>query len=194
MAQLTLEKAKEIYKKHITDPFLFVHAECVSAAMGAMADYFHEDKAHWEAIGYLHDVDYEKFPEEHCHHVREFLAPEGVDEEDIKIIISHGYGICTDEVEPTELIMKALYAVDELTGIVYAYALMRPEGLDGMELKSFKKKFKDKHFAAGCSREIIKRGFDILGLDPSIVMQVTIDGMKAHKEAIGIVKNEKNAQ
>lgn len=189
MSQLTLEKAKEIYKKHVTQPYLFVHAVCVSGAMGAMADYFKaEDKAHWEAIGYLHDVDYEQYPHEHCHHVREFLAPEGVDEEDIKIIISHGYGICTDEVEPTTLLEKSLYAVDELTGIVHAYALMRPEGMDGMTVKSLKKKFKDKHFAAGCSRDIIKKGFDLLGLDPAIVMQCVIDGMTAHKDEIGLEK------
>lgn len=83
MSRLTLEKAKEILKKHTTEDHLFTHAQSVSAAMGAMADYFHEDRDHWEAIGYLHDVDYEEYPEEHCRHVREFLAPEGVDEEDI---------------------------------------------------------------------------------------------------------------
>lgn len=191
MGRLTLDKAKEIYKKHTTDPFLFVHAACVSAAMGAMADYFHaEDKEHWEAIGWLHDVDYESYPSltEHCHHVREFLAPEGVDEEDIRIIISHGYGICTDEVEPTTPIMKSLFAVDELTGIIHAYALMRPEGMDGMTVKSLKKKFKDKRFAAGCSRDIIQKGFDLLGLDPAIVMQCCIDGMTAHKDEIGLNK------
>lgn len=188
MSQLTLEKAKEILKKHTTKESLFEHAACVSAAMGAMADYFHEDKDHWEAIGYLHDVDYEQYPDEHCHHVREFLAPEGVDEEDIKTIISHGYGLCTDEVEPTTNLEKSLFTVDELTGIVHAYALMRPEGMDGMSLKSFKKKFKDKHFAAKCNREVIKKGFDMLGLDPAVVMQAVIDGMTAHKDEIGVNK------
>lgn len=187
MSQLTLAKAKEIYKKHITDPYLFVHAECVSAAMGAMADYFKvspEEKAHWEAIGYIHDVDFEQYPHEHCHHVREFLAPEGVDEEDIKTIISHGYDICTDEVAPTTLLEKSLYAVDEITGIVHAYALMRPEGLTGMTVKSFKKKFKDKHFAAGCSRDVINKGIALLGLEPSIVMEQVIKGMTDHKDDI----------
>ena len=96
MSRLTLAKAKEILKKHTTEPSLFTHAACVSAAMGALADYYHEDKDYWEAIGWLHDVDYEKFPSEHCHHVRELLAPEGVDEEDIRIIISHGYGVVTE--------------------------------------------------------------------------------------------------
>jgi len=143
MSRLTLEKAKEILKKHTTEDHLFIHAQSVSAAMGAMADYFHEDRDHWEAIGYLHDVDYEESPEEHCRHVREFLAPEGVDEEDIRTIISHGWGVCTDEFEPATPLEKSLFTVDELTGIIMAYALMRPEGIDGMELKGFKKKFKD---------------------------------------------------
>lgn len=186
MSQLTLEKAKEILKKHTTEPHLFVHAACVSAAMGAMADYFHEDKAHWEAVGYLHDVDYEEFPNEHCQHVREFLAPEGVDEADIRSIISHGYGLCTNEAEPVSNLEKSLFTVDELTGIIHAYALMRPEGMDGMSLKSLKKKYKDKKFAAGCHRDVIQTGFDMLGLDPSVVMQCCIDGMTARKEEIGL--------
>lgn len=106
MGQLTLAKAKEILPKYTTEDHLFTHAAAVSAAMGAMAAIYGGDKDHWEAIGYLHDVDYEKYPNEHCHHVREFLAPEGVDEDDIKTIISHGYGLCTDEVIPTTDIEK----------------------------------------------------------------------------------------
>ena len=140
MSTLTLAKAKEILKKHTTEDHLFTHAAAVSAAMGAMASIFGGDKDHWEAIGYLHDVDYEAFPHEHCHHVREFLEPEGVDEEDIKAIISHGWGLCSNEVEPTTDIEKSLFTVDELTGVVMAYALMRPEGISGMELKGLKKK------------------------------------------------------
>ena len=93
MSTLTLAKAKEILKKHTTEDHLFTHAAAVSAAMGAMASIFGGDKDHWEAIGYLHDVDYEAFPHEHCHHVREFFEPEGVYEEDIKTIISHGWGL-----------------------------------------------------------------------------------------------------
>lgn len=188
MSSLTLEKAKEILKKHTTEDHLFTHAQSVSAAMGAMADYFHEDRDHWEAIGYLHDVDYEEYPEEHCRHVREFLAPEGVDEEDIHAIISHGWGVCTDEFEPATPLEKSLFTVDELTGIIMAYALMRPEGIDGMELKGFKKKFKDKKFAAGCGRDVIKQGFDMLGLDPNLVMQLCIDGMTRYQKELGLEK------
>ena len=124
-------------------------------------------------------------PDEHCHHVRELLAPEGVEEEVIQTIISHGWGITTDEKEPVTDIEKSLYTVDELTGIVQAYALMRPEKMDGMELKSFKKKFKDKKFAAKCSRDTIKKGMDMRGMEPAEVMQCCIDGMQAHKEELG---------
>ena len=186
MSTLTLAKAKEILKKHTTEDHLFTHAAAVSAAMGAMASIFGGNKDHWEAIGYLHDVDYEAFPHEHCHHVRELLEPEGVDEDDIKTIISHGCRLCSHEVEPTTDIEKSLFTVDELTGVVMAYALMRPEGISGMELKGLKKKFKDKKFAAGCNRDVIKQGFAMLGMEAGEVMQACIDGMTAHKDELGL--------
>ena len=188
MSKLTLERAKELLPRHTTEDHLFVHAACVSAAMGAMADYFGEDRDHWEAIGWLHDVDYEKYPstEEHCHHVREFLEPEGVDEADIRSIISHGWGLTCNEVKPESNLEKSLFTVDELTGIIHAYALMRPEGMDGMSVKSFRKKYKDRKFAAKCDRAVIEQGFSMLGMDPAVVMQRCIDGMTAHKEEIGL--------
>ena len=120
MSKLTLEMAKKILAQHTTEEHLFHHAAAVSAAMGAMAEAYGEDKEHWAAIGWLHDVDYEKYPNEHCHHVRELLEAEGVEEDDIKAIISHGYGITTDEVEPATNLEKSLFAVDELTGIIQA--------------------------------------------------------------------------
>ena len=184
MSKLTLEAAKEILAKHTTEEHLFTHANCVSAAMGALAVKFGEDKEYWEAIGYLHDVDYEKFPEEHCQHVRELLADEAADTEDMDNIIAHAYGVCCDEVEPTTNIQKALFAVDELTGIVHAYSLMRPEGIDGMEVKSLKKKFKDKRFAAKCNRELITSGMEKLCLDMNDVTQCCIDGFTEHKADI----------
>lgn len=186
MAKLTLERAKEILKKHVSQEHLLIHSEAVSAAMGAMAKHFGEDAAHWEAIGYLHDVDFEKYPEEHCKHVRELLQGEDVDEADIEAIISHAYGICTEECEPKTLLEKSLYTVDELTGIVMANALMRPTGMVGMDLKSLKKKFKDKHFAAKCSREVIKHGMEMLGVEPDVVMQCCINGMTEHMDTLGI--------
>ena len=184
MAKLTLSRAKELLHKHTTQPHLITHAAAVSAAMERMGKHFGEDAEHYAAIGYLHDVDYEKFPTEHCRHVRELLAPEGVDEDDIITIISHGYGIVTEEKEPTSNIEKSLFAVDELTGIIHAYALMRPERLSGMELKSIKKKYKDKRFAAGCSREIIERGVAMLGMELGEVIILTLEGMQAHSDEL----------
>ena len=187
MSKLTMSRAKEILAKHVTEEHLLIHARSVSAAMGAMAEYFHaESREYWEAIGYLHDVDYEKYPDEHCRHVRELLEPEGVEEDDIKAIISHGYGVITDEVKPESDLEKSLYTVDELTGIIYAYALMRPERLEGMEVKSLKKKFKDKRFAAGCSRDIIKKGFELLGMDGGLVMELCIKGMCEHADELAL--------
>ena len=184
MSMLTLAKAKEILHKHTTEEHLFVHAAAVSAAMGAMAGDFGEDKGYWEAVGYLHDVDFEKYPQEHCQHVRELLAGEPVDEEDMENIISHGYGICTEEVKPSTNLQKSLFAIDELTGIIHAYALMRPDGMDGMEVKSLKKKFKDKKFAAKCNRELIKNGVSDLGMELGDVMACCIKGMTEHKDEL----------
>lgn len=188
--KLTLERAEEILKKHTTEEHLFTHALAVSSAMGAMAEHFGEDTEYWRAIGYLHDVDYEKFPEEHCKHVRELLAPEGVDEEDIKAIISHGYGICTEEVQPETDLEKSLFAVDELTGIVTACALMRPTGITDLEVGSLKKKFKDKKFAAKCNREIIKQGAETLGMPLEELMELTIKGMRTEADALGLGAKE----
>ena len=183
MSKLTLEMAKKLLAQHTTEEHLFHHAAAVSAAMGAMAEVYGEDKEHWTAIGWLHDVDYEKYPNEHCHHVRELLEPEGVEEDDIKSIISHGYGITTDEVEPATNLEKSLFAVDELTGIIQAYALMRPERMESMAVKSLKKKYKDKKFAAGCSREVISGGAGLLGWDLDKLMTMTIEAMRASENA-----------
>lgn len=184
MAKLTLARAEAILKKHVTEQHLFTHALAVSSAMGAMAGHFGEDVEHWKAIGYLHDVDFEKYPQEHCLHVRELLAGEEVDEADIQAIISHGYGLCTKEVEPTTPLMKSLFTVDELTGIVLAAALMRPTGLSDMEVKSVKKKFKDKGFAAKCDRAVIQQGCDMLGMELADVMALVIEGMRTEAAAL----------
>ena len=121
METLTLEKAKEINAQMVTEEHLILHAANVSAAMGAMAEHFGADREHWEAVGWLHDYDYEKYPEEHLAHTEEPLRAAGVPEEDIRAILSHGYGICTD-VEPVTEMEKSLFTVDELTGIVQAAA------------------------------------------------------------------------
>ena len=175
---LTLERAKELNDTMVTEPHLKVHALSVSAAMRAMGQHFDEDAEHWAAVGYLHDYDYEKYPEEHLQHTAEPLRAAGVDEDEIRAILSHGYGICID-VEPTKYMEKVLFATDELTGLIGAVALMRPTGISDMETKSVMKKFKDKKFAAGCSRDVIRQGAEMLGMELSELIGKTIDAMRA---------------
>ncbi len=182
---LTLERAKELNDSMVTEEHLRIHALNVMAAMGAMAEHFGEDKEHWMAVGYLHDYDYEKYPEEHLHHTEQELLDEGVDPEDVRAILSHGYGICTD-VEPLTNMEKSLYAIDEMTGIIQAYARMRPEGIIGMAPKGFMKRFKDKRFAAKCDREVIRDGCERLGMEIRDVAEICIKGMEEHAEEIGL--------
>lgn len=183
MDKLTLEKAKEINATMVIEEHLILHAANVSAAMGAMAEHFGADKEHWEAVGWLHDYDYEKYPDEHLAHTEEPLRELGVPEEDIRAILSHGYGICTD-VEPVTDLEKSLFTVDELTGIVQAAARMRPNGIVDMEVKSFMKKWKDKRFAAKCDRGLILKGCEMLGMDIRDVSAIVIAGMKEHAEEL----------
>ena len=186
---LTLERAKEINKDMITEDHLILHSNNVSYAMGAMADHFGEDKEYWQAIGYLHDYDYEKYPEEHLHHTKEPLLAAGVDEEDVRAILSHGYGICTD-VKPESNLEKSLYTVDELTGIIQACARMRPHGITDLTVKSFMKKFKDKRFAAKCNRDLIRQGCEMLGMEVRDVAGICIEGMKEHAQELGLTGTE----
>ena len=183
MERLTLEKAREINATMVTEEHLILHAANVAAAMGAMADHFGEDREHWQAVGFLHDYDYEKYPEEHLKHTREPLEALGVPEEDIRAILSHGFGICSD-VEPVTPMEKSLFTVDELTGIVQAAARMRPAGITDLETKSFMKKWKDKRFAAKCDRELILKGCGMLGMDIRDVAEIVIRGMKEHAEEL----------
>lgn len=166
---------------------MLIHSLAVSAAMAAMAEKLDPgDVEHWRAVGYLHDVDFEKFPEEHCRHVRELLEPEGVAETDIRAIISHGWEICVDE-EPLSALEKSLYTVDELTGIIMATAIMRPNGIADLGVKSVMKKFKDKKFAAKCNREVILRGCGLLDMDIKEVAAIAIEGMRQEMDALGLV-------
>lgn len=186
---LTLERAKELNDTMVTEPHLKVHALSVSAAMRAMGQHFDEDAEHWAAVGYLHDYDYEKYPEEHLQHTAEPLRAAGVDEDEIRAILSHGYGICTD-VAPVTLLEKSLYTVDELTGIIGACARMRPNGMEDLEVSSFMKKFKDKKFAAKCNRELIKSGCAMLGMDVKDVAALCIEGMKPYAKELGLEGTE----
>lgn len=182
---LTTERAKELLSTTTTEEHLFLHAKNVSAAMGGMAEFFGEDKAHWEALGYLHDYDYEQYPEEHLQHTEAPLKEAGLAEEEIRVILAHGFGHCND-VEPLNNAEKSLYTVDELTGIIQAAARMRPMGITDMEIGSFMKKFKDKKFAAKCDREIIKKGCEMLGLEVKQVAEICIEAMKKHADELGL--------
>lgn len=186
---LTLEKAKELNATMVSESHLILHAKNVMVAMGGMAKHFGEDVEHWQAIGYLHDYDYEKYPEEHLQHTEQPLREAGLDEEEIRAILAHGYGIVND-VEPLTNCEKSLYTVDELTGIIQAAARMRPMGITDMEISSFMKKFKDKKFAAKCDRELIKKGCEMLGMEVKEVAAICIDAMKEYATDLEIGPKE----
>ena len=175
----TPEQAEELEKRYNKEPFHIQHAETVSKVMGELAKEFDPERADfWAAVGMLHDIDFELYPEQHCVKANELLHELDIDEDMIHAVISHGYGICID-VEPQLYMEKVLYAVDELTGLIGAVALMRPTGLEGMEVKSVKKKFKDKKFAAGCSRDVIIRGAEMCGWELDELISRTINAMRA---------------
>ena len=186
---LTLERAKELISGMITEPHLIIHSTNVMAAMGAMAKHFGEDEEHWKAVGYLHDYDYEKYPDEHLAHTEEPLRAAGVPEEDIRAILSHGYTL-RNEVKPETNMEKSLFTVDELTGIIEAAARMRPAGITDLNVKSFMKKFKDKKFAAKCNRPLILQGCELLGMDIKDVAEICIEGMKPYAAEIGLLGTE----
>lgn len=188
MEKLTFEEAERLNAAMVTEEHLIIHAKNVAYAMGAMARHFGEDEEHWMAVGMLHDYDYEKYPEEHLRHTEEPLLEAGVPADDVRAILSHGYGICTD-VEPLTNMEKSLFTVDELTGIIQACARMRPLGIRDLEIKSFMKKFKDKKFAAKCDRELILKGCEMLGMDVKEVAEIAIEGMRPHAEELGIAGN-----
>jgi len=174
----TREEAEKLFKKYNESGSLYKHALAVEAVMRHIAKLNGEDTEKWGIIGFLHDLDYEKYPEEHCSMsgkiMREALWPEDY----IHAVISHGWGICSD-VEPTELMEKYLFATDELTGLVTTTALVRPSrSVLDVKVKSVKKKWKDKRFAAGVDRSIIEKGAQMLGIELSELIQLTIDGMK----------------
>lgn len=189
MEKLTIEEAKRLNDTMVTEEHLKLHAANVAACMGAMAEHFGEDKEHWEAVGYLHDYDYEKYPEEHLQHTEEPLRAAGVPEEDIRAILSHGYTIVND-VEPKTNMEKSLFTVDELSGIIQAAARMRPHGITDMEVKSFMKKWKDKRFAAKCNRPLILKGCEMLDMDIREVSEICIQGMKEHADELGLGDKE----
>ena len=181
----SIDEARAIVRKYNEEPFHLQHAETVSAVMGYLAQKHGHDETYWRVAGLLHDVDFEQFPGEHCVKGIELLQNENVGEDIIRSAMSHGWGQTGSPYEPAHLMEKALYAVDELTGLIFAAALMRPSKstLD-LEVSSVKKKFKDKRFAAGCSRETISRGAEMLGWTLDDLIGETIMGMRAYEEKI----------
>lgn len=178
-ANVTREEAMALLKKYNQESFHLQHALTVEGVMRWYAKENGEDEEFWGLVGLLHDIDFEKYPEEHCIKAPELLAEIGASEELIHGVCSHGYGITVD-VEPNCLMEKVLYATDELTGLIWATALMRPsKSVMDMEVKSLKKKYKDKRFAAGCSREVIERGAAMLGWELNELFEKTILSMRS---------------
>lgn len=182
----TPEQAWEILIQHNEGDFLRKHGRIVGDVMRWYAEQlgYEEEADYWEAVGILHDLDYEKYPEEHCLKSQEMMRQMGMDERIIRSTASHCFGIHVD-IEPTHEMEKVLFACDELTGLIGAAALMRPSGsVSDLEVKSVKKKFKDKRFAAGCSREIIQQGADMLGWDLDTLIDRTIQAMRASQNVV----------
>ncbi|NLE68936.1 MAG: hydrolase [Clostridiales bacterium] len=181
-AVMNRTEALDLLRQYNKQRFHLQHAFTVEKVLGWFAEQlgFQDEKPYWEMVGLLHDLDYETHPEQHCELTPVLLREAGFDEAFITSVLSHGYLACAGCPAPVHTIEKVLYAVDELTGLIGAAALMRPsKSVQDMELKSLKKKYKDKSFAAGCSREVIQRGADILGWDLDRLLQDTLNAMKA---------------
>lgn len=180
------DEALQLLEKYNKDPFHIQHAITVEAVMKWFAKDlgYGEEAEHWGIIGLLHDIDFELYPEEHCLKAPELLREGGVSEDVIHAVVSHGYGITVD-VKPEHEMEKVLFASDELTGLIWAAALMRPsKSTKDMELKSLKKKYKSKNFAAGCSREVIERGAELLGWELDDLLLKTLQAMKDCEDEI----------
>jgi len=184
--QLTREQAWELLTEYNQSDALLKHALAVEAVMRHFAALYGEDVEKWGVIGLLHDLDYEQYPDQHCHKTAEIMRERGIAEDYIHAVCSHGYGICCD-VEPVHRMEKVLFAIDELTGLINAVCLMRPSrSVLDLEVKSVVKKFKQKNFAAGVNREVIEQGCQMLGMDLNTLIQETIEGMRTAAEAIGL--------
>lgn len=183
-SKINREQALSLLKEYNKEPFHILHALTVEAVMRHFAKNlgYAEEEEYWGLTGLLHDIDFEMYPSEHCKKAPELLLRAGVGEDMIYSICSHGFGICSD-IEPKHQMEKVLFAADELTGLIGAAAKMRPsKSVQDMELSSLKKKFKDKKFAAGCSRDIIRKGAEMLGWDLDKLMQDTLDAMRGCEE------------
>ena len=183
---LTRQQALELLQKYNKDSFHILHGLTVEGVMRwyAREEGYGEEEEYWGQVGLLHDIDFELYPEEHCKKAPELLREAGIGEDMIHSICSRGYGLCSD-VEPEHQMEKILFAADELTGLIWAAAKMRPsKSVMDMEVSSLKKKFKDKRFAAGCSRDVIKEGAERLGWTLEELMEKTILAMRSCEEKV----------
>ena len=180
----TQQQARELLETYNKDPFHLRHAEIVSGVMGYFAKEFDpEHEELWRVVGLLHDLDFEQCPQEHCSKEQQIMRDAGIDEAVVRAAASHGHGLTVD-LPPQSMMEKVLYAVDELTGLIGAVALMRPsKSVADLELKSVKKKYKNANFAAGCSREVIERGADMLGWTLDDLIAKTILAMRSCENA-----------
>ena len=181
---MTREEAWELLTEYNQDEFHLQHAQTVENTMRYFARElgFADEEDFWGIVGLLHDLDFEKYPEEHCIKSQEIMKERGIDKKIIHATASHGYAITVD-IKPEHEMEKVLYAVDELTGLIGAVVLMRPsKSVQDLRLKSVKKKYKSKNFAAGCSREVIERGADMLGWTLEDLIQRTIDALKTFQD------------
>ena len=181
------EKALETLKQYNSEPFHIRHALTVEAVMGWMAENLGHgaEKEFWSLVGLMHDVDFEKWPEEHCIKAPELLREAGFTPEFIHAVCAHGWGMTGTDAQPEHEMEKVLFACDELTGLIWSAALMRPsKSTKDMELKSLKKKYKDKKFAAGCSRETIAQGAELLGWELDELLDRTLRAMADTEDAV----------
>ncbi len=190
------QEALELLKKYNKEPFHIQHGLTVEGVMRWYAQNlgYGDDADYWATVGLLHDIDFELYPDEHCKKAPELLKEAGLSDEFIHSVCSHGYGLCSD-IEPEHEMEKVLFAVDELTGLIGAAAIMRPsKSVMDMETKSLKKKFKDKRFAAGCSREVIEQGAQMLGVEIDKLFADTIEAMRSCEESINTAMEEYNKE
>lgn len=182
----TRDEALALLRQYNDNDALLKHAYAVEAVMRRFAARFGEDVEYWGLVGLLHDIDYQKWPEEHLQVAPRLLRDAGFDEAFVRAVCAHGYGLCSD-VKPELPVAKTIYTIDELTGLITAAALMRPSrSVTDIEVKSVKKKFKDKHFAAGVNRDVILAGCEMLGLPLDEVIAESIEGMRDVHEALGL--------
>jgi predicted hydrolase (HD superfamily) len=182
----TRDEAWQLLTRYNQSESLIKHALSVEAVMRHFAAFFNEDVEKWGIIGLIHDLDYEKYPDQHCRMTKKILEEEKWPDDYIRSVISHGWGICSD-VEPEHIMEKVLFTIDELTGLVTASVLVRPtKSIIDMEAKSVKKKWNMKNFAAGANREVIEKGAAMMGRSLDFVIEETIRGMRKVADAIGL--------